>query len=101
MVEHFIRFKGKGMWVFSVPLICSIVLFMYCDISGTDSRYVRPACLLISAVILWFVDKGHHLILYSKNTSRDVNSIMWIDVKYWAIALAIAGFIALYYADKS
>jgi hypothetical protein len=79
----------------AVPLICGIVLFSICDIAGVDTKFARPACFFLSAAIIWFVDAGHHLILYGKNSNKGQNTLYWIDMKYWAILLALAGAISL------
>ncbi|MFA6249259.1 MAG: hypothetical protein WC615_20120 [Mucilaginibacter sp.] len=95
MLAHLIYHKGKGRWVMAVPLICGIVLFSICDIAGVDTKFARPACFFLSAAIIWFVDAGHHLILYGKNSNKGQNTLYWIDMKYWAILLALAGAISL------
>ena len=95
VIAHLIHFKGRGNWVLATPLIAGIVLFMFCDIAEIDTGYVRPACLLISAVILWFADKGHHLILYGKSPNKGKNSMLWVDMKYWAIIMAVLAFVDL------
>lgn len=95
MLAHIIQHKGKGGWVLGAPLICGVVLFILSDAVGVDTPYIRPVCFFISAAIVWFVDDGHHLIQHGHSTNKRQNTFMWIDMKYWAIPLAIAGAIFL------
>jgi hypothetical protein len=95
VLTHLIYHKGKGLWVLAVPLVSGIVLFSICDIAGIDTRFARPFCFFLSAAIIWFVDAGHHLILYGKNSNKGKNTLYWIDMKYWAILLALAGAFSL------
>jgi hypothetical protein len=97
MLGHFIHFKGKGGWVFGVPIICGVLLFTFCDVTGISNRYFRPICFIISAVILWYVDKGDNLIRYGQNITKRKNTVIFIEMKYWAILLALAGFFSLKY----
>jgi hypothetical protein len=65
-----------------VPLICGVILSVFCDATDISTQYVRPACFLITAVVLWFVNKGDDLILYGRNTTRGQNTVMWLDMKF-------------------
>jgi hypothetical protein len=74
MLHIIIQRKGKGGWVLGAPLICGLVLFILADAVGVDTPYIRPACFFISAAIVWFVDKGHHIIQNGHSTNKRQNT---------------------------
>lgn len=96
MLAHFIPHKGKGFLVLGLPLICGIILFVLFDAMSLNERYILPASLLISSVIIWFYDGGPDIIRYGFVYARKSNNTLcWIEIKYWAIVLGIAGCILL------
>ena len=99
MVAHLLHFKGKGGWVLGLPLAIAVVLFIFCDAMDISTKYNRPLCLIISSVIIWFVDKGPELLSHGKNGNKGLNTFMWIDMKFWAIVLALIGFVCLRFID--
>ncbi|TWR28357.1 hypothetical protein FPZ42_03840 [Mucilaginibacter achroorhodeus] len=95
MIAHFIQHRGKGHLVLAAPLIVGVILFVFTDAIGHGEKYVRPATFFISAAFVWFYDKGPLLLQLGRNVNRGQNTLMWIDMKFWAIPLAIAGAISL------
>ncbi|MBL4675245.1 MAG: hypothetical protein JKY70_03420 [Mucilaginibacter sp.] len=95
MILHLIQRRGKGGWVLAIPLICGAILFILADAAGLGEKYARPATFFISAAIVWFFDKGHQLLHYGRNINKGQNTLMWIDMKFWAIPFAVAGAISL------
>jgi len=96
MLAHFIPHKGKGLFVAVMPLICGIVLFILFDAINLNERYILPVSLLISSFIIWFYDGGPAVIRYGiSKTPKSRNTLFWIEIKYWAIVLGLAGCVFL------
>ena len=81
-----------------MPLLIAFILFLIFGELAWNEQYIGSISLLLSAIILWFVDNGPDLLTYSREIKRvkSKNALMWIEVKYWAIVLAIAGCIFLF-----
>lgn len=97
MFAHLIHHKGKGGWVIAIPLIIAVILFIAFDICEISTSYIGTISLFFSAVVLWRLDHGHEWLHYRKEIrpKRPINSLMWIEVKYWAIILIFAAILSL------
>jgi hypothetical protein len=96
MIGHFIRFKGKGVLVILLPLIIGIILFLVFDGLNWNDRYVFPISLLSSSFIIWFYDSGPALLRDGfSNRIESKHTFCWIEIKYWAMVLGIAGCVTL------
>ncbi|MGZ3756387.1 MAG: hypothetical protein ACXVAY_07840 [Mucilaginibacter sp.] len=97
MVHHSIYIKGKGYWVFLVPIATACVLFTVCSVTGLNDKYVRPVTLLISSFILWFMDGGPAALKDGIDIQhqKGKNSRLWLEVKYWALLRGIIGCVLL------
>ena len=96
MLGHLIRYKGKGILVMALPLGIGIVLFILFDAFNCDERYILSISLLSSSFIIWFYDGGPALLREGfSNRIKSRHTLWWIEIKYWAIVLGIAGCVAL------
>ena len=96
MLIHLIQHKGKGFLVFILPLIIGFVLFIIFDALNLNDEYVFPVALLLSAFSIWIYDKGPDVLREGfKNVEKSKHVLMWIEIKYWAIALGILGCVLL------
>ncbi|MCO5946635.1 hypothetical protein [Mucilaginibacter flavidus] len=96
MLAHFIPHNGKGLFVPAIPLICGCVLFILFDGLNWDDRFILPISLLLSSFIIWFYDGGPAVIREGiREAPKSKNTLFWIEIKYWAIVLGIAGCVFL------
>jgi len=96
MIGHLIRFKGKGFLVIVLPLVFGIILFLIFDGLSWNDEYVFPASLLLSAFTIWFYDGGPAILREGfGKTPKSRHTFMWIEIKYWALVLGLAGCVLL------
>ncbi|TSD66147.1 hypothetical protein FFF34_001735 [Inquilinus sp. KBS0705] len=99
----FYQRKGKGGWVLGVPLIVAIILFIIADALSINDKYIGVVTLFTSAIILFMIDNKRATAAEGDIIQRTIklprqkriNTLMWIEVRYWAMILAVAGVIAL------
>jgi len=96
MFVHFIPHKGRGALVLALPLVVGIVLFIIADAFHLSDRYIGPISLLSSSFIIWFYDGGPALLREGlHNVKKSKHTLFWIEIKYWALVMGIAGCIWL------
>ncbi|MGZ3944655.1 MAG: hypothetical protein ACXVJB_06910 [Mucilaginibacter sp.] len=103
MLAHFIQHKGKGGWVVALPMFISIILFIVADALSWTDKYIGAITLVSSGFILFMLDNKREEITHGEINIRTVklprkkriNTLMWIDVHYWAMLMSLVGFIWL------
>jgi len=96
MLAHLVRFKGKGFLVILLPVLIGVILFILFDAFNWDERYILTISLFSSSFIIWFYDGGPALLREGfSNRIKSRHTFWWIEIKYWAIVLGIAGCVAL------
>jgi len=104
MLAHFIQHKGKGLWVILLPLFLGILLATLADFLSYGSNYVGATAFLLSGLILFFIDNKRPTTTVGVIVQKVVklprvkrkNTLMWIEVRYWAILLAGIGVVWLF-----
>jgi hypothetical protein len=99
MLGHFIRYKGKGIWVIVLPLLICLTLAQLLDFFHFDDRYLGGVSFCTSGIILFFMDNGRKTVTEGMLVQKVVklprekrkNTLMWIEVRYWAIILFVIG----------
>jgi hypothetical protein len=95
MFAHFIPRKGKGPIVIVLPLLIGIVIFIMADAFQVDQKYrdyIGPVSFLLSSFIIWFYDGGPAVLRDGISKSpKSRHTLFWIEIKYWALVLGIAG----------
>jgi len=92
MLSHLIQHRGKGMWVFLAPLFTGFFFALIFDGLNLQGKYLPPSAILLSSIIIWLIDNKTR----AKEPvvrQRIRNTLMWIDMKYWAFALGAFGII--------
>lgn len=97
MLAHLIKYKGKGYLVLVLPLFTAFLLFLIFNGMALNDKYVGAISLLLSSFIIWFIDDGPEALRngFKRQDTTGKNTFMWIEIKYWAIVLGIAGCISL------
>jgi len=98
---HFIPRKGKGPWLIVMPLILIAILYIVADSISLDERYIVPIALLLSGFILFTLDNRRATTIEGDLVTRIVklprekgkNTLIWIELRYWAILMGLTGFI--------
>lgn len=102
MLAHFIYHKGKGRYVLGIPLIVSVILFVFFDAMALDDKYIASITLLLSAIIVYLIDDKRPVFYEGDINQQRVkgprgnNSLMFINMRYWAYILALGGIIAMF-----
>lgn len=99
MIVHLIHWEGRGKWVFLLPILISVLLFIVFDILNFDTYYIRTTTLFISSAILYYIGYERETIIEgvsekSYRILRKNDTFMWLHIRYWAIVLAIASTIS-------
>ncbi len=102
MLAHLIHHEGKGGWVFGLPLLIAFILFILFENLNLDTQYIRSVTLLSSSIILYYMDYDRVTIFEGVSEKRlrtpsKKNSLVWIPMRYWAVAIAILGVISVWY----
>lgn len=103
MLAHFIQRKGKGPWVVALPLLISVILFIVADGYSWNDKYIGAITLISSGIILFMLDNKREAIIEGDIIMRTVklprkkglNTLMWIEVRYWAIMISAIGIVWL------
>lgn len=103
MLAHLIHYKGKGGWVFILPLLSAFILFLLFDGLDLDDNYVGALSLVISGTILFLIDhRGKRVIqgeliqtIVRLPRERNKNTFMWIEARYWGMLMVVIGVVWL------
>jgi len=99
MLVHLIQKKGKVPWVVVLPLLIAVILFMVADGFSWNDKYIGAITLISSGIILFMIDNKRDEIIQGDIVTRSIklprkkgiNTLMWIDVQYWAILIGVIG----------
>jgi hypothetical protein len=100
MIAHLIQRKGRGGWVFIMPMLIAFILFVIFSVLEWDDKYIRDISLILSCFALLLLDTkpeiiSEGVIQKTGNRPKGIHQFMWIEMRYWAIALGVLGFILL------
>jgi hypothetical protein len=102
MLAHLIHYERRGKWVFILPLLIAGLLFIVFDNLGIDTQYIRTSTFFLSAAILYYIGYERQIIIegvseksHRKPTKKD--TFMWVHIRFWAMILALIGFISLWF----
>ncbi|WP_311947625.1 hypothetical protein [Mucilaginibacter terrae] len=100
MLGHFIHFKGKGALVIVLPMLIAFVLFIIFNALNINDNCVAGTTLITSAIILFYLDYKREnvntgLIQLTGKIQSGKNTVLWIDMRYWAVLMGVGGMISL------
>jgi hypothetical protein len=103
MILHLMQRKGNGAFVLITPLLIAIMLFILSDIIPINDKYIGAISLILSGIIMFALDNRHKTVtqgsivpvIIKQPRVKRKNLLMWIEVRYWAIASATVGMIWL------
>lgn len=79
--------------ILALPFMIAIVLFILVNDNTTFDRYIGAISIMLSSIICWFVDGGPSILKKGATITftKGKNTLMWIELKYWAIVSAVGG----------
>jgi hypothetical protein len=103
MLLHLVHFKGKGFWVLIVPMIFAIVMFQMADFLPINKDLIGAFALIISGILLFLIDNSRTTVIEGDIIKKEIklprvknkNTMMWIEVRYWGLLMAVIGLIWL------
>lgn len=82
MLAHLIHWKGKRWMVIGLPLIIAVVLFTITDLFAVEDKFVGAYSITLASAIMLIIDN---------RAPQQENTLMWIKIRYWSVALLAAG----------
>jgi hypothetical protein len=103
MLAHFIHYKGKGGWVIGMPLLIGFMLFVVTSVYAINDRYNGAILLTLSGIKLFMMDNRRIKVYEGEIVQRTItqpkvkrqNTFMWIELRYCAVAIGLAGVVWL------
>jgi hypothetical protein len=103
MLLHLVHFKGKGFWVLIMPIISAIVMFQMADFLPINRNLIGALALIISGILLFLIDNRRTTVIEGDIIKKEIklprvknkNTMMWIEVRYWGLLMAVIGLIWL------
>ncbi len=103
MLAHLIHYKGKGCWVFILPLLSAFILFLLFDVFDLDDNYIGALSLIISGTILFLIDHRGKKVIQGELVQtviilpreKNKNTFMWIEAQYWGVLMVVIGVVWL------